>query len=452
MNKRISQSSQVVVTALVLALALDPAAAFAFGSSAQGAQGYCAGAPMSSTVGPGQVFRVDPISLRERLASNSLDVLTSLNQVHRSKDNLNLSRANLLPSLDISPAAAFSGVGFFASSIAALLPFLVPDNWFALKASKAQLESDKQAYRLAQLNDYATIYAAYLALLNDQKLEAILKSAVNDWQIIYKITVLQDQLGQAQPGAVDLALSQVRLAQNQLQGTQAMNVKDLAAVRTQLDLDPTQPVEIKDYKVPASQNEHMGVDQAAQYAFQLAPEAAQIRDLLDAAHQGVLSATFSFIESGTLNFAQTGGGTNLSLNHAVISMGLHLGADLGPKISLSKRNVDDLVLREKEIVQELDSTLATALGQLPLQLQQYESAAAAEAALKRNYQTTLGRYRLGQATLTDVINSRVGIVQSSAARLAAETTVALTRVTLHRTFLSDQFAQLPGCVYKEARR
>ncbi len=55
------------------------------------------------------------------------------------------------------------------------------------------------------------------------------------------------------------------------------------------------------------------------------------------------------------------------------------------------------------------------------------------------------KYQLGSATLLDVLTASTQLAASAVNRIKSKLDVDMLRVTLHRTYITDQFKEIPGC-------
>jgi outer membrane protein TolC len=121
-----------------------------------------------------KTVRVNPQSLQTLLLAQNNNLLQELNNVYKAKVNVDLARAQLLPSLNLGLGVA--GGGFSLASAVFLLPFLLPSNWINLRESQHLLNAEVKSYYILQLNEYASAYSLYMTIVGDFALRDVLYS------------------------------------------------------------------------------------------------------------------------------------------------------------------------------------------------------------------------------------------------------------------------------------
>jgi outer membrane protein, multidrug efflux system len=172
-------------------------------------------APKPTTPPPPTSVQVDLTYIRNQVLSGNLSLEQELSVVKEQKDNMDVKRGQLLPSLNIGTNIA-SGPSFILSQIQFLLPFLIPSNWFALDAATDDFNAEEIAYKVLELNVYGSALSMYFTIESDYQTQAVYVQEAKDLMDIYTIKKTQnDLLGTVPPEQLSQALASAQLAQVQ---------------------------------------------------------------------------------------------------------------------------------------------------------------------------------------------------------------------------------------------
>ena len=129
----------------------------------------------------GNQFDLTPETMAAQLFNKNSSILLGINRVHQSKDELNIARASLLPSLNLS-TLLYSSMSstFTVSAVEVLFPFLVPGNWIKLKESKYLYKAQLKATQTIQLNTLASALSVYSSILADRNLLSVYQDEITD--------------------------------------------------------------------------------------------------------------------------------------------------------------------------------------------------------------------------------------------------------------------------------
>ena len=386
---------------------------------------------------------VDPEQLRQRVLEHNLSLEQELNTVKDQKDNVNVARGKLLPSLNLS--FADSGPSFLLSQVQFLLPFLFPSNWFNLYAAENLFDAQKIAYQVLEMNVYSTALSTYFAIQADIKISKVYAQQAQDLMQIYHIKkVMSDQLGIIAPEDLEQALATANLSQVTSSQWSETTAQEIASLRQVMGLPLSTEIEVAEVDMPASDWEEKPVDAMVTQALSVALENRQIDDLIKAAKDGKYSAAFAFLNSGTLT-SQGGSGQNASLANLAGGISVHFGFEYFPNLSLSERNVTEVTLQKTSLSQQVSQTMESVKGSVYYASQQYNLAAQAESALTDVFQIAAAKYNSGLGSLLEVLTARSSLAQASYARIKAQEDLNQQRVSLHRAMVTDQFSQIKGC-------
>ncbi|MGE0634407.1 MAG: hypothetical protein AB7O96_18470, partial [Pseudobdellovibrionaceae bacterium] len=106
-----------------------------------------------------------------RVSSENLTIYKGALKVYQAKKSISVARGNLLPKLNIwrvfsIPFDPREALGVIED----LAPFLIPANWFQLKASKDFYRAEVEGYKTLWANEVMTAKSLYLQLLYDRTL------------------------------------------------------------------------------------------------------------------------------------------------------------------------------------------------------------------------------------------------------------------------------------------
>ncbi|MBX9767151.1 MAG: hypothetical protein K2X47_07765 [Bdellovibrionales bacterium] len=106
-----------------------------------------------------------------KVSEEDLLVYQNALKVYQVKKGITVSRANLLPKLNfwriLSTPFSASGLLGVVNDVA---PFLIPSNWFQLRAQKELYKAQMEAYRALWANEVMTAKALYFHLVYDKSL------------------------------------------------------------------------------------------------------------------------------------------------------------------------------------------------------------------------------------------------------------------------------------------
>ena len=253
-----------------------------------------------ATTNSPETIVLEPATIRDQLFHGNKSVLLAVNRVHKAKDEVNIARARLLPSINLGAILATGSTpGFFLSSVEFLLPFLVPSKWFDYYAVKDLLKAELVALRLMKLNTYASTYSLYYSLLTDSSLYEILNSEANDLSAIETNVEHSYQLGLATEEDLNRARGQASLAKINLSKVSDLISIDRASMRHALGLSTETQISWTAAEVAKSDWEGRHIKEALEHAVVISPEAEQLHHLQSAAKKYSWSKLFGFLSGLT---------------------------------------------------------------------------------------------------------------------------------------------------------
>jgi multidrug efflux system outer membrane protein len=400
--------------------------------------------PNSST------FEVNPATLREQLMDENIDVLLAAHRVAVAKTQVNFARSSLLPTINLGTVLMAAGQpNFLLSSVEVMLPFLLPSKWFELKRDKLQLDADKEAFKLVQLNMMANTWSIYSAILTDQLLLDQMKIDADDWKMIEALTIERFEFGLADENEVALAQSQRALAFLRVEKLKVLLSDELALLRQALGLPIQRKMRIARSSLAELSQENWSVDRTLKASMTGSSELAQLEFLTSAAKADRWARIFGFI-IGVSASQQAGAGSELRSSLSQFDAGgrMSFSANQFPNIQLASRNIESIEIRKEEVRREFTRLVEAVKEKLPSIKNQVLLAAEAEAAMRISFERTLERYQYGAGvSLIDVLRSRIGIQEATTEKVRAMNDLNLARISLSRILRVGEFAKINGCKY-----
>jgi len=393
---------------------------------------------------------LDPATLRTQLLQSSLTLEQQEKLVEDAKTSVNLARAGLFPSINVS--ALYNG-NFVLSSIDFLMPFLVPSNWAQLDQNKHLFEAAKLSYHALELNTYSSALSVYFNVRSDHATTQAYLEQAKDLRDIASFIQKAASYGLASGQDVENALGNAEASEGQASKMQVAMIKEVASLRQLLGLPlETQILFSEDAAaatvVPSdveSSTSPAEIAKVVERALSIAPEKAQIDELISAAQAGTWSKAFGWINSASVGATPGQNGSGASFSHLQAKGSMSLGLGIFPMIELSNRNVEEVKMRLQELQQEDTQILEGNILAAHEAQNELDHFSRAEADLKDVYNATLKQYQFGLASIYDVLQAHKSLSSAAVGRIQAELDLTLLRVTLHRTMLTDEFAKIPAC-------
>ena len=402
--------------------------------------------PLDRNINP---IELNPSVIRKRLLEENIDIRISANGVQKAKEYVNLARSNtFVPSLNLGGAlSSLVNPSFLWTSVSALLPFLMPSNWFDMFQEEQLLEADKKSYQILQLDTFASAYTLYETVLNDQRLQQLFQDDLEDWRRIERITAIDRSRGEASDNDVLTSKARRALAENRALNLKSLVTREISDLRQMLSYHPNKPVTLADYSVPASEFESSKIDDALYESFQRAPEREQIDFLIQASEYQKWSRRFSFIQAVSVSSVAAPGESQPGTDFKNFQVGGSLNFSWGTfnLVQLSELDIKEYKLRKTSLAQELEHTLDVGFSQLGLVVQRFNTAKESEDAFRTAFRNNQRDYDQGQIELRDLLTSRIDMEDAITARIQAQTDLNTLRVTLHRTFRTAEFSTIKGC-------
>lgn len=393
---------------------------------------------------------LDPATVRTLLLTSNLTLEQEQKSVDDAKTTVSLARAGLFPSINVN--ALFNG-NFVLSGVDFLLPFLIPSNWAELDKNQHLFEAEKLAYKALALNTYSSALSLYFNIRSDYQVTQLYLQEAKDLRDIAGYIQKAAHYGFASDVDVQNAVGNAEAAEGQASKMKVAMDHELAAIRQVLGLSLDTQIQFSANAaaatMPASDSEAFtapaDIAKVVDKSLAIAPEQAQINELVSAATAEKWSKMFGWINSASVTASPSQSGSNASFSNLETKGSISLGLQLFPMIELSDRNIEEIKLRLTELKQENTQILEGSILAVRDALDERDHFARAEQNLQASYNSTLKQYQLGVASLYDVLQAHKSLSSASINRTQAELDLTLLRVTLHRTLLTDEFGKIPNC-------
>jgi outer membrane protein TolC len=393
-------------------------------------------------------FQVTPETLRKRLLTENISVLTGLNQLYQAKIQVNIARAQLLPSLNLGAALPSGKSNFIVSTVSFLLPFLVPSNWFNYDESQYLFDAEKDSYYLLQLNSFASAYSIYSTMVSDVELRKILNTQYENLVKIKNMIQAKYELGLAGQAELLQAQAQAELAMVQLSQIDELLLNEQSILRQSLAFPLEKDFNLVPGHVPPATVEGLSPQALLDVSLMKSPEYSQVQSLIAAAEDNNWAKVFAFINSGSLSSSSVNG-ASASFSSLTQTENFNFGFGYFPGVELSEAAVAQMKLRLTEVKSEQARIVESALSSLKQAQLQFQQAQSAEADLLKVFSFELENYELGLTDLQHVLDVQNSVTIAATTRAKSQLDLDGQRITLHRLIQTDEFANIKGCAIEQ---
>ncbi len=391
-----------------------------------------------------EAISITPDNLEELLFSGSTDVAKEMNNVLRAKSNVDVAYGSLIPSLSLNLGVVVASPPLFLiSSVSCLVPFLFPSSWYGYGAAKKEALAEAAAFEITKLNAFASAYVLLSHFSNDEAVLAVLTEQyrrVDEYVQSVKEKAGKGLLPQLDAWRAEFELRKMRLDVSRLDETIGI---ERAVLRKMLGLNIEQAFQIQFADEQPSRLEQEPLTQPLVFElFNQAPEHRQLELLLASARERVKASSWAFL-AGCAGSSQGNWGPSTTNGFSFSStFSVSIGYGNFPQISLSRRNVDDISIREKELLLELGRLLESTVKSITQQKLRLEEAAKA---VELGERILIEQTRLadqGKASRKDLLDTANGIARTKIEYLNARSAIEGHRITLKRMNLEGKFSDI----------
>jgi outer membrane protein TolC len=387
-------------------------------------------------------------NLDEVLFANNPDTIDAMNAVMKAKDQLNIARAQLLPSLSLNLIMTISNPPmFFVNSISCLVPFIFPGNWYQARAARAGESAEIMAFYIARLNAYSQAYALAEEVSGDVEVYGAVQEHFARFQNYVDNLQLQADLGVIPQFDVERAKVELGKYEMDMSVTRQLIDEERAAIRKLFGFSITQEFDIQMADVGPSPYETQTAAESLDDVVARAPERQQINMLISQAQAMVHVQAWAFLGGCQGNQGGFGNGAPSSAFSLSTGVQVNIGFGYYAQIQLAKRNVVDMIHRQQELKLELGSVLETSLADInEIKIRDalaQQNLATSEAMLAEQSELL----PLGRVSVKDMLDTYSALSVSKTTSISNHTALQGHRITLKRVTLEDGFMK----VYNNSR-
>lgn len=388
---------------------------------------------------------LDEATLERSLLSGNMDVLNTMQTVLKTRDQMNIARGELLPSISLSMIlAAFASPFFLLNSVSCLVPFLFPSNWYNLKASKKEFHAQIEALHLMKMNAFAAAQALVYQVAGD---EAVLDVMTKQRTRLAEYNGgLEQQYALGLLPEIDIIRSRIEMGrvENDLLKTRQLVLTERSLLRKMLGIPLTKTLVLRLAPMTPSRLEGGSPATLLASVHQASPERVQLELVYEAAKAKVGSTGWSFLSGcsgsqGSLNVGALSYGSSFNLSTGA---GMSLGFGYFPKLKLAKRSLKDIELRQKELELELGHVLESTVPTMNLLKERQRRTQANLEMTERMLSEQLVLLDLGRVSVKEVLESFSVTSMTQIELVATNTALASTRITLKRTGVEERFLKI----------
>jgi outer membrane protein TolC len=398
---------------------------------------------------------LDDQNLAALLFDGNLAIHIATNRLHQAKAELNAARAELLPSLNLSALLLSAGQPQFAwAAVEAVVPFLIPGNWFGASQARDMFEAEKLALQIVEQNQYASAFSMISLWKNDLKLLAIMEEEFIEARSLRQRAQQAYDLGLITIDELNQAISVDQFAEISVAQVREMLSREEASLRKAFGLKSGTALRATEdsFDVPGTPSEGQAVDELVGTAMKRSPESLQLVQIEEAARKGRWKAAFAFMGGIGLSKQAEKGKFTRSMENLSAAGGIQLSFGYFPALEISSRNIRELELRREEIrleFQELFESIQAGLASTQLQAARH---AEREQTARAQYENMKLKVELGLAEPWQLLDAEGALRQARLDLLRSRTELALVRLSWQRTLQEGVFATLSPCLAEPAKK
>ncbi len=394
----------------------------------------------------GQALQSQPVvkirmqDVVEKVSSQNLSVYQNALKVYQAKKSISVARGNLLPKLNFWRiiSVPFNPKGLL-EIIGDIAPFLIPSNWFQLKAQSQLYEAEKYAYRALWANEVMTAKALYVHLLFDRNLAAHIDQSKAELKSLTSIIRSHEILGGAPQGAsTELEIRQLALEEDARALTALIEEEESLLVfmmgfetMTKIELEPVVLPDFESLQPLDYQNYVAQVIEAS-------PEIKQYDFIIKASQYVKKTAQFSLF--GVTNEARgTAGGI---FDNVPIQDGLGFGTPASIQIAKSQT---EMIRSQKQGAEEtLKRQLRLMVANYNLDLQNFKSLKRQVELAKAVNDRLYSRLTLGEEVENiSLIESSRNHIQADSALFSAQYRFLINQDKISRLLFEGDYSRQP---------
>lgn len=384
----------------------------------------------SASVNEDQQLKPGPYTLSELVEiakEQNLNVLLKAQDLYRAREEVLLRRGNLFPNFNLGTilAAAESPFGLL-SQIGNLMPFLFPDNWYRLDASKELQKAEEFSYKSLKANQVNIVAGVSLMILKDMALKQSIQAHMADLNDVLERVLLLIKAGQAPSSWEPIVRMRLIEDQEDLVSYEQYMSEQTVGLQKLLGTKPTKPgITVVPVQLPS-------ID--ASLIKDLSPEEAEsISKSVE-----IKSTIYMEKAAGLLTKAVMWSWLNPNTDPR-----FNLGLGLEHAVKIQKSQIEDIKLKRTETDHTIRGNIIDIERGIKFLVDQYDLASKGEEAARIGLKNALKQFEVGQLGLLDTIEFVEQLFKYQTKKLAAQFTYLILSDKLNRHTLSGYYANLP---------
>jgi multidrug efflux system outer membrane protein len=409
-----------------------------------------AGAPELLQARESGEVRLNAKNLAGFLFDGNSPIHIASNRVHIAKAEVNRARADLLPTINLGALLFSAGQPQFAwTAIEAVVPFLIPGNWFRAGQARKVFEAEKLALQIIEQNQYASAFSLISLWQVDRELREILAEDREQALQNRRRAEVALSLGLIANEELNRLLAEERRAEISLARVQEMVALEEASIRQAFGFKAGTRLAADwgDFLISDSSSEDLPIETVLEQALKVAPESLQLQHLEEAAKKGRWSSIFAFVGGVSIGQSAEGGrGLSPSFNELSARGGIQLGFGYFPALELSYRNIREIELRRVELRQEFLRMFEGFRAQLASAKIQSSRFSELEQVAHAQHENMRLRVELGLADPEQLDEFEERWHEARLDSLRARSELGLARLSWQRALQEGPFVELSPCL------
>lgn len=385
-------------------------------------------------------FKVSLKDVVDKVSQEDLLVYQNALKVYQVKKGITVSRANLLPKLNfwriLSTPFTAGGLLGVVNDVA---PFLIPSNWFQLKAQKELYKAQLEAYRALWANEVMTAKALYFHLAYDKRLLKQIEKSKAELRSLSSIIRSREVLGGAPVGASREVEVRLLALDEDTRALKILVEEEMSTLAFMMGFTSTGNVEIEDLPAPGISNIiGLRYEDFEFRVLDVAPEVKQYAYIVEASKSVKKTAQFSIF--GVTNDSRgVAGGI---FDNVPIQDGLGFGTPAS--IQIAKSQTEVLRSQQQGVGEVLKRQLRMLTANYNLDIENYPGLVRRVQLTKAINQQLYDRLRFGEDVDTfSMIEASRNIVIAETALLSADFRFMINEDKISRLTFDGDYAKRP---------
>jgi outer membrane protein TolC len=393
------------------------------------------------------IITIDIPYIKNALYLKNTTLLKSLNDLKRSKLNLNNQRAKLLPLLNLSIMLPnSSNPNFLVNSVNFLFPFLIPSNWSEVNRASEGFNADQKSYYITKLNILSTALSMAYSYQSDLLMRKIYFEQNQTLLTLYKgLKKEYDILGDVTESDLSMSLAAYKDSSLKVLKIDEMISIEEAELKSMLQIPLDAKIVLNLPEELNSQYEKLSYQKIASIVQQYSPEAEQLNFVLKSSKNGRLSKFFGFISSAGLYGSSNNSSSGQAFENLKAGFSLSFGLESIFAIHLDNNSIDGIKIAQKELDENILKSVFNLMYSLKLSNDALIIANDALLARQNAYKSLEKEFNIGTLSLLDLLPNQTLVTESKIQSLKANLDLKLLKINLLRMMLEGEFSTVSEC-------